>query len=265
MQSVFSQRTILGLIGVGLVSLPGLCAAQDASPPDEGPRPSQSRTQVVQIGELAPDETAQPPVQPPVQTIWTDQVSDGHKRADITESAVGPAPDESGLATDQVSPGEAVNQPVPQLSTAEMSRLLAQLPEADRQIVLDAVEGADICADPPDIEAVIAFCERRLETRSEEFAGTRAPVLSAEERLLGSGLEDEPALSLESAVDRLARNGGRADDPQSQAIASVALTASLTPTPQAEEPGAGTGGEIAPETQALVDAIVQQVGNGGGL
>ncbi|EDL48755.1 hypothetical protein [Erythrobacter sp. SD-21] len=153
-----------------------------------------------------------------------------------------------------------------QLTRERGRRALAQLTERDRAILFSAVNGTDICEREPSNPAIIELCLVRLEDRSEEFAGNSAPSLSPEERLLGEGLDSDRVATLESAISRLARGNSALNSNEDQAIASVALGSStLAPAqPTSEEPNPS---ELSAETQALINAIVEQFSTqaGGGL
>lgn len=150
-----------------------------------------------------------------------------------------------------------------QLTRERGRRALAQLTERDREILLRAVSGTDICDRQPSNPAVIELCLLRLENRSDEFAVDRAPKLSPEERLLGEGLDSDRVASLESAISRLARGTSSFESDEDQAIASVALgNSALAPAqPAGEEPNES---DLSAETQALINAIVEQFSQPGG-
>lgn len=226
-------------------------------------QPFDSHDERISVAQI-PD-TSDPSKKRAETDLWTEQ-NDKRAGANRQEQAFGPqiSSGSSEQAAAQISRAGDAEQPVPQLSNAEMSRLLARLPEKDQRVVLEAVEGSDICENPPAIKTVIEFCKQRLETRSADFAHPREPPLSAEERLLGSGLEDDVVLGLETAIDRLARNGGKASNPDDQAIAAVALAGNPPPTAQPDDPTDANAGDVPEATQALINAIVQQVTNGGG-
>ena len=125
-------------------------------------------------------------------------------------------------------------------------------------MLLEAVEGTDICERATNIAAIQALCDGRIETRSAEFSGPTRE-LTPEERLLGEGLGGERVATLESAITRLAENTGDSNDFSNQVIASVALGNPLAdsgPVPSEE----GAVGELSADTQALVNAIVTQLG-----
>ncbi|MEL7218070.1 MAG: hypothetical protein AAGK01_06525 [Pseudomonadota bacterium] len=173
-------------------------------------------------------------------------------------------PDGSNAAP-QISSTDDSERAIAQLDLGDLEGTLAQLTDAERQVLLEAIEGADICENPPKIPAIVELCETRLETRSSEFAARETNTLSAEERLLGESLDStRTATTLDRDVERLARNAGRGDanSLDTQAIASVALGA---PPPAVPDQPAGTQlGDLPAETQALVNALVQQLGGAGG-
>lgn len=150
---------------------------------------------------------------------------------------------------------------VAQLSDGASTEALAQLTEAERQVLLEAVEGTDICERASDIPAIRALCESRIETRSAEFTPPKAE--SAEDRLLGGGLDPDRVATLEAAVARLSRSGANADDFSNQVLASVALGAqSLGDQQTTAAPDGDPAADLSPETQALINSIVQQFGGG---
>jgi hypothetical protein len=209
-------------------------------------------------------------------TVFVSQADDDERSQDsavyISDLAAGsgvPKPGENRTVTaqlpaggDQGSPmqlteGGASAEEVSQLSEKDGGDPLAQLTEAERQVVLRAVQGTDICERDTEIEAIAELCRRKLEYRSEEFAVELEAPLSPEERLLGEGLAGDRIATLERAIARLARGGGDPNSQENQAIASIALSpgASLEETVPSEKP---TDGQLSLETQALINAIVEQ-------
>ena len=152
-----------------------------------------------------------------------------------------------------------------QLTREEGRRVLAQLTAADRQVLLRAVEGTDICNKQPTLPVVIELCLQRLENRSEDFATANAARLSPEERLLGEGLDSDRVATLDKAVSRLAMGRPDFDSDEDQAVASVALSqGALTAEPATRDKEDAS--DLPAETQALINAIVQQFSNpSGGL
>lgn len=146
---------------------------------------------------------------------------------------------------------------LPQLTDESVREALSQLSEAEREVVLEAISGTDICDDPPAVEAIIRLCESRIETRSQDFAIAEANRLTPEERLLGEGLEDTGKPDLAAVIERLARDASRPDDPNNQAIASVALR--QPDGVEAERP-AEEASQLSPATEDFINALVQQIG-----
>ncbi len=161
-------------------------------------------------------------------------------------------------AAEQVSRSEPAGQAVAQLSNGGTSERLDQLSNAERQVLLDAVEGTDICERGSDIPALKELCEGRLETRSADFAQNADG--SAEDSLLGGGLDSARLATLEAAISRLAGSGADSSDFSNQAIASVALGNATLTDAQATAAESDPTSQLSSETQAVVQAIVQQLG-----
>lgn len=237
MAEVRIVKRVSSLMIAVILSLPaGAAAAQDS----EGE------------GGVYVDQAAQPAGAPPEAKVYG--------RNPAARSATGTVRS-SGIV--QVGSPEASETPVAQLSEAEFSTLLSQLTPSEREVLLETVEGRDVCSNPPDIPTVRKLCANRLETRSREFAQTPQNRLSPEERLLGQALDGTKAPTLDRVIQRLARNTGAADDADNQAIASVALGANTPPPEQPGEEPAGAG-QLSAETQALIEAIVNQLAGPGG-
>jgi len=111
------------------------------------------------------------------------------------------------------------------------------------------------------VPAVIALCQDRLETRSGEFAAKVERPMSAEERLLRGDLETAGLPSVSQVIERLARTSAASDDFSNQAIASIALAAPPAPPGPAEGEQGETDG-LGEQTQALINAIINQLGGG---
>jgi len=167
--------------------------------------------------------------------------------------------DNAARAADQVSRSEPAGQAVAQLSNANASSALDQLSDAERQVLLEAVEGTDICERGSDIPALQELCEGRIETRSADFA-QNAGGSSAEDSLLGGGLDSSRIATLQSAISRLAGSSPDSSDFANQAIASVALGNTTLSDAQATSAESDPTSELSSETQAVVQAIVQQLG-----
>lgn len=239
--------------GAAAVAALGLAAAGAGAqePPAETPA---SRTEALQIEQIPEDvatkafigtERRAPPVPRPAMTEAPG--------AQISRGA-GNAPASQITSRTQGTPGMA------QLSKADLDATLAQLSPAERRVLLQAIEGTDICNDPPAVAAIVALCQNRIETRSREFAALAETAPSAEERLLRGDLENAALPTVDQVIERLARAGASSGDFSNQAIASIALaTPATTPTrPRDEEqPDTQSFGE---ETQALINALINQLG-----
>lgn len=250
----FDRFILLAAIGL---TTPETLAAQDRADPA-------SKIEAVQIGEsrASPSE------------------ADADRKAYLDDRLSGPSlRDRKQAQTDQIGPKGEREEPPPQIATAgergpriaqlseaELEATLAQLSPTERRVLLQAIEGSDICDNPPEVPAIIALCRTRIETRSEEFAAREERPLSAEERLLRGGLEDNGLPSVERVIERLSRaTSASSDDFNNQAIASIALTPAPPPERPADEENP-TGLGLGSETEALINAIVQQLGGaqGGG-
>ncbi len=167
--------------------------------------------------------------------------------------------DRGTTGSTQISATGDVSRQVPQLSRAELDATLAQLTPAERSVLLQAVEGTDICDNPPAVAAIVTLCKTRLETRSGEVDTRSDKPLTAEERLLRGGLESNGMPAVEAVIARLSRSSSASssDDMSNQAIASVALTPQSTGAPSGNNDD--TSG-LSAGTDAVINAIVQQLG-----
>jgi len=248
---------------IAVAGLSGTALAQDSvsqiSQVSEASDRQPSNTEAAQIDTTAPASSP---------AYWSNgvQVSSTKEIDAVVDARQDQAsrPDGSKAAP-QISSTDDSERAIAQLDLGDLEGTLAQLSEAERQVLLEAIQGTDICDNPPDIAAVIELCQTRIETRSSEFAARETNSLSAEERLLGESLDNtRTASTLDRDVERLARNAGRGDanSLDTQAIASVALG---TPQPALPDQPSGTQiGDLPAETQALVNALVQQLGGGTG-
>jgi hypothetical protein len=244
------------------MGLPALAQAETlARPPD---RDQPSRTHTVQISEdearAARDKAAgkayldnatatpPPPARPDLMQTEGDQISQGSGKAPASQ------------ITDSIERSPSMAQ----LSRADLDATLAQLSAAERRVLLQAIEGTDICDNPPNVAAVITLCQSRLETRSVEFAARPEPAFSAEEQLLRGNFENAGLPSVAQVIERLSRTSAATDNFSNQAIASIALTQPASaPAGPGEEQGSDALG-LSSETQALINAIVNQLGGAGG-
>jgi len=203
--------------------------------------------------------------------------STGPGRAYLDENGAPAAPRDSlfGDAAERLSPADSIaparqisgladgGSGMAQLSRADLDATLAQLSAGERRVLLQAIEGSDICNDPPRIAAIVALCQTRIETRSGEFTARPEAGLSAEDRLLRGDLESSTLPTLAAVIDRLGRGGASVGDASNQAIASIALGTGLPPPDRKpEDDGEGTSG-VGEEAQALINALVNQLGGGG--
>jgi len=237
-----------------------LALAQEEPPPGVD---QPSRTHTVQISEtearaardkaagkayLDNASAAPPPARPDLMQTEGDQISQGSGKAPASQ-ITGSIERSSGMA---------------QLSRADLDATLAQLSAAERRVLLQAIEGTDICDNPPNVPAVIALCQSRLETRSLEFAARPEPAFSAEEQLLRGNFENAGLPSIGQVIERLSRTSAATDNFSNQAIASIALAPPATdPSGPGDEQGSDALG-LSSETQALINAIVNQLGGAGG-
>jgi hypothetical protein len=173
--------------------------------------------------------------------------------SDQLQRAGGNAPASQITSRDQSGAGVA------QLSKADLEATLAQLSPAERRVLLQAITGTDICDNPPQVAAVIALCQTRIETRSQEFAAMEERPLSAEERLLRGDFDNTALPSITQVIERLARTSAASDDFSNQAIASIALATPNAPSQPGDDEASATAG-LGEETQALVNAIINQLG-----
>lgn len=219
-----------------------------------------SKTEAPQIGESGPttDEAA--------RRVFVDDAPAPRTRSSMMQSAgdqVGKA-DAGNTPPMQLTATSDSTQALQQLSKADLDATLAQLTPAEREVLLQAIEGTDICDNPPAVAAIVALCRTRLETRSGEFSVAPDRPLTAEETLLRGGIDNGGLPSVEAVIARLSRvTAASSDDFSNQAIASVALA----PPPAPEGPGNGgddTALGLGSETEALINAIVQQLGGQGG-
>ncbi|MEE4153171.1 MAG: hypothetical protein V2I27_03345 [Erythrobacter sp.] len=238
------------LVGAALIAACPAVAAQEAD-----------QAEPVNAPAAMPDAQGASKVYWP-DDITPDRVREAREQASIQEQI---SREREQALLKQLTERERATTGSDQVVNASADEVLAQLSESERQVLLEAVEGTDICDREPESAIIRKLCAERIETRSAEFTRRRTNLLSAEERLLGEGLEGDPVNSVARAVDRLGRNARDVDDPNNQAIASVALAPDAPVGNPGQDPAGTSGaGELSPETQALVDAIVQQFGGGSG-
>ncbi len=242
-------RRIILIAGAALL-VPAAGTAQDAGS-------ASSKTGASQVAPRGIPAAADKPD----RRVFLDEARPAQTRPSVVQAEASQIPRRDRAVTDstQISTTGNDARQMPQLSRAELDATLAQLTPAERSVLLQAVEGTDICDRPPAVAAIIALCKTRIETRSDELGTGRDKPLSAEERLLRGGLESNGMPAVEAVIARLSRSSGSSssDDMNNQAIASVALT------PQS---GGGTPGKdedksgLSAGTDAVINAIIQQLG-----
>lgn len=160
-------------------------------------------------------------------------------------------------------PGEANVETGPVKSVDATADLMPQLSDADTDVEFARVEGMDRCSAELLSAADAEFCAQRLETRSAEFTTVKRPKLSAEQLLIGEGFAAVGDGDVAERSRTIGRRDARPDDRDLQALASI----TLGPTTTVEEPSSEDGATGLPsETQALIEAIVERLGDpsGGG-
>lgn len=238
------------------LAAPQLATAQDVSQPSEREVPVEESAFVNQAPEDASSKVYFP------DAITPETVAEARARSALQQQ-IEAAAARRDTPVDQVSaPASRTSgaNDVAQLSDGNSNAALAQLSAAERRVLLDAVEGTDICERGSDILALKALCEARIETRSEEFAQNR--VRSAEDSLLGGGLDAGRVATLEAAIARLAGADANPGNFDNQVVASVALNNQSLNDAQATNAEGDPTADLSQETQALVGAIIQQLGGG---
>ena len=246
--------------GMALCGLVLTGFASSAAARQDDPLPPASRAEASQIempqatastgpGRAYLDETGRPAAAPPETRASLVQTAGGQiSRGDSS------APANQISAPGQGGPGMA------QLSKADLDATLAQLSAAERRVLLQAIEGSDICNDPPQVPAILTLCQNRLENRSGEFASIAAEPRSAEDQLLRGDLDTTSLPSVAQVIERLARGGASSGDFSNQAIASIALGTSPVSQPPPREQKPEDNASLGEETQALINALINQLG-----
>ncbi|MBI1403017.1 MAG: hypothetical protein GC147_07375 [Porphyrobacter sp.] len=166
---------------------------------------------------------------------------------------------DAGRETAQLTATGEGRPAVAQLSPAELEATLSQLSPNERRVLLEAIEGSDICDHPPAVAAILTLCRNRIETRSGEFAPRAPEALSAEERLLRGGIDEGGTPNVERVIGRLARSSAAPNDLDNQAIASIALAPQSVPEDQGDPLAKLPNG-----TEAVINAIINQLTGGAG-
>lgn len=239
----------------------GLVASAAAAQDSAEPAPPSSRIEASQI-EL-------PAAAPRTGRAYLDETGRPALPAAPRGSLTGTASDQISLAADPAAPTAQISthaqggSAVAQLSKADLDATLAQLSPAERRVLLQAIEGTDICDNPPRVAAILALCQTRIETRAQEFAALPERVLSAEDSLLRGDLEATTLPNITQVIERLARGGASSGDLSNQAIAAIALgTAPATTEKPEDKDGTGTP-NMSEEAQSLINALITNLtGNG---
>lgn len=238
------------LLASAALLIPAAGTAQDAGS-------ASSKTGASQIG----PRTAPTAADKPDRRVFLDEARPAQTRPNLVQAEASQIPrrDRGIIQSSQISTTGNNARQMPQLSRAELDATLAQLTPAERSVLLQAVEGTDICDRPPAVAAIIALCKNRIETRSGEVDTARNKPLSAEERLLRGGLDSDGMPAVEAVIARLSRPSGSSssDDMSNQAIASVALTQSSGATKPGKDDDKSS---LSAGTDAVINAIVQQLG-----
>ena len=255
------RATSVGLLLTAILAAPlaGLAAQQNSQETSVFIEQAPSRAvEATQIGSPASGDPASKVYFP--DAITPQSVAAARARA-AEQQQLERATTRNGPVAQLSSGGEGARD-VAQLSDGDSARALAQLSPAERQVVLDAVEGTDICERADNIPAIRDLCASRIETRSADFAQTNTGG-SAEDNLLGGRFDSARLATLEAAINRLAQSSGRADDFSDQAIASVALgQQGALSDARATAAETDPASNLSPETQGVINAIVQQLGGG---
>lgn len=239
----------------GLIIMPVAAAAQDSAETSAHVRQAEPSSAFSSDASKVyfPDE------------ITPQSVAAARKRAAEQEQlTTDQASEDASQRLEQIARSDEVDATLEQLTNPANMRDLAQLSEAERQVLLEAIDGTDICDNPPAIEAIRVLCRDRIETRSSDFAWREPNKLSAEERLLGEALEDTGPSAINRVIERLARNSGSVRSLEDQAVASIAFGRPADPGGNAADGVGEAGNDLSPETQQLINALIQQLGNGGG-
>lgn len=247
-----ARPALTGLLLIAAASIPApVLALQDQPAADNrieapqivAPTPDAAQRKPPSKAYLDSPRDQQPTPRPSLMQSPSDQIA----------RAAGSAPASQITARSQSGSGMA------QLSKSELEATLAQLSAVERRVLLQAIQGTDICDNPPQVAAVIALCQSRLETRSQEFSAIEQGAQSAEEQLLRGEFDNSALPSVSQVIERLARSSAKSDDFNNQAIASIALAG---PPEQPGEGELGAAQGLSEPTQALINAIINQLGGG---
>ncbi|MEH6789335.1 hypothetical protein [Parasphingorhabdus sp.] len=160
---------------------------------------------------------------------------------------------------------EGTPKSVEQLSTSDRDTQSSPALSARAQSYDTAtarVEGLDRCRAELLSSRDKTYCDQVIENRSAEFAGPNPALLTPEQKLLGEREFDLGRTGPDAAARRLAVGRTSAADTESQAIASIVLNSPVATEQQPAAPEEPT--DMAAETQALIEAIVNNIGGQGG-
>lgn len=160
------------------------------------------------------------------------------------------------------SPDDGLPQAVIRANDAS-AESVPQLSEGDTDVEFARVEGMDRCSAELLSAEDADYCARRIEARSAEFATDNEATLTAEQILIGEQFASAAEGDVAARSRIVGRRDSSADDRDLQALASITLgSGAAVDEPVAQE---DTGG-LPTETQALIEAIVERLGNpsGGG-
>lgn len=184
----------------------------------------------------------------------------GQDTVSVVQVGTGEVEDRDTPMEQLSEPGETVidTQPRDDETAPDM---VAQLSDSDTEVEFAKVEGIDRCSAELLSASDAEYCARRLETRSDEFSTDNEAPLTAEQVLIGERF----ASMADGDVAGRSRTAGRGDisaeDRELQALASITLGAEAPVTDPAKP--VDTDG-FPPETQALIEAIVKQIGGPAG-
>lgn len=120
------------------------------------------------------------------------------------------------------------------------------------------LEGTDKCSAELLSAQDREYCQRAIENRSAEYSGIREIALTPEQKLLGERNFKLPDMGTEGALKRLVAGRNTAEDKDNQELASIILSESTITSPSTQQQPAEN--DLSAETQALIDAIVRNVG-----
>lgn len=169
-------------------------------------------------------------------------------------------PEASQLTTEQ--PGQDVDQLGQRDRNTKSAADLSDRKQGFETSVVK-LEGTDKCSAELLSAQDREYCQRAIENRSSEYAGTRQIELTPEQKLLGERNYRLIQGGTEGAIKRLTVSRNAAEDRDNQELASIVLgSETIVAQPVQDQPAAN---DLSAETQALIDAIVKNVsGNPGG-